>query len=193
MILANSLTADMGLIPGLAFVGPAMGLPLSVLAAFVERPFYSLAGVRRPTIWYSLQANLVSLGVGFVATMIQIIVTDAMKRYYALFEEWPFIAVCISILVERWYLQIRLRPDRVKWGWTALGNILSAALCVGILFLVVYLRAEFPGLRRALAPYVVPLWCVAFMGSAVLFVASFILPRRKTTPDVRVVGEPAAA
>jgi hypothetical protein len=49
--LANTITAEMGLIPGLAFVGPAMGLPLSVLAAFVERPFYSLAGVRHRTLW----------------------------------------------------------------------------------------------------------------------------------------------
>ena len=40
----------MGLIPALAFVGPAMGLPLSVLAAFIERPFYTRAGVERQTI-----------------------------------------------------------------------------------------------------------------------------------------------
>jgi hypothetical protein len=39
LILANTITADMGMIPGLTFAGPAMGLPLSVLAAFIERPF----------------------------------------------------------------------------------------------------------------------------------------------------------
>src|SRR3954454_12933729 len=153
LILANTITADMGMIPGLAFVGPAMGLPLSVLAALVERPFYSLAGVRRHAIWYSLQANLVSLGVGFVATLIAAFVTDSMRQHYALFEVWPFVAVCVSILVERWYLQSRTRPEVVKWGWSALGNMLSAALCVGLLFLVVYLRLTFPALRRALIPY----------------------------------------
>jgi len=57
LILANTITADMGLIPGLAFVGPAMGLPLSVLAAFIERPFYTRAGVERQMIWYSLQST----------------------------------------------------------------------------------------------------------------------------------------
>ena len=36
-VLANTITADMGLIPGFAFVGPGMGLPLSVLASFIER------------------------------------------------------------------------------------------------------------------------------------------------------------
>jgi len=48
-LLADTITADMGWIPGLAFVGPAMGLPLSVLAAFLERPFYTLGGVRHQT------------------------------------------------------------------------------------------------------------------------------------------------
>jgi hypothetical protein len=192
LILANTITADMGMIPGLAFVGPAMGLPLSVLAAFVERPFYLLAGVKRHTIWYSLQANLLSLGVGFVATFIAALVTDSMRQYYALFEVWPFLAVCVSILVERWYLQSRARPNFVKWGWSALGNILSAALCVGVLFLVVYLRSTFPDLRQTLRPYAGPLQIIAFVGSAVLFAVSFVRPRKKAIADVVVAGEPAA-
>ena len=189
LILANTITADMGLIPGLAFVGPAMGLPLSVMAAFVERPFYSLAGVKRHTIWYSLQANLVSLGVGFVGTLIAAFVADAMRQYDAPFVVWPFLAICVSILVERWYLQLRARPNFVKWGWSALGNVLSAALCVGVLFLVVYLRRTFPGLRQTLHPYAGPLQIIAFVGSAALFLVSF---REPATADVVVVGEPAA-
>jgi len=192
LLLAHTITADMGMIPGLAFVGPAMGLPLSVLAAFVERPFYSLARVKRHTIWYSLQANLVSLGVGFVATLIAAFVTDSMRQYYALYEVWPFLAVCVSILVERWYLQARARPELVGWGWTGLGNILSAALCVGVLFLVVHMRSAFPSLRQTLRPYAGPLQIVAFVGSAALFIVSFVRPRRKTTADDVVFGEPAA-
>jgi hypothetical protein len=192
LILANTITADMGMIPGLAFVGPAMGLPLSVLAAFVERPFYSLAGVRRHTIWYALQANLVSLGVGFVATLTAAAVTGSLRQYYALFEVWPFLAVCVSIVAERWYLQIRARPAVVTWGWTALGNILSAALCVGVLFLVIYLRAVFPAMRQTLHPYAGPLQVVAFVGSATLFVVSFLRPRASTRGETAVVGEPAA-
>jgi hypothetical protein len=194
LILANTITADMGMIPGMAFVGPAMGLPLSVLAAFVERPFYSLAGVRRHAIWYSLQANLVSLGVGFVATLTATFVTDAAGNYSAIFEVWPFFAVCVSIAVERWYLQRRARPDIVKWGWTALGNILSAALCVGILYLVVYLRVALPELRYALRPYAWPLHVFAFVGSAILFAFAFMRPGRMATgtADAAVMGQPAA-
>lgn len=176
--LANTITADMGLIPGLAFVGPAIGLPLSVMAAFVERPFYTLAGLRDRTIWYSLQANLVSLAAGFFGTLIAAGITDAMREYYALFEVWPFLAVCVSVLVERTYLQRRTRPTRVAWSWTAVGNILSAALCVGILFLIVELRAAFPHLRRDLAPYTAVLQGFALVGSAGLFVTSFLMTRK---------------
>jgi hypothetical protein len=187
LTLANTITADMGLIPGLAFVGPALGLPLSVLAAFVERPFYSLAGVGRHTIWYSLQANLVSLGVGFIATLAAFFVADFMREYYAPFEVWPFLAVGVSIVVERWYLQARLRPSYVGWGWSALGNILSA----GLLFAVMFLRSALPGWRQALIPYVGPLQILAFVGSAVLFVVSFLKARDKTGADAVGVGEPS--
>lgn len=69
-MLANTITADMGLVPGCALIGPAMGLPLSVLAAFLERPFYSAAGIKRGAIWYSLQANLISLLVGYFGLII---------------------------------------------------------------------------------------------------------------------------
>ena len=47
-ILANTITADMGMIPGLAFVGPAMGLPLSVLAAFVGSAALFVVSFLRP-------------------------------------------------------------------------------------------------------------------------------------------------
>ena len=68
----------------------------------------------------------------------------------------------------------------MKWGWSAVGNILSAAVCVGVLFLVVYLRREFPELRYTLRPYAGPLQIAAFVGSIVLFVLSFIRPRKQT-------------
>ena len=46
-ILADVVTADMGFLPGLALFGPAFELPLSVLAAVLERPFYTRAGISR--------------------------------------------------------------------------------------------------------------------------------------------------
>jgi hypothetical protein len=184
LIVANTITADMGMIPGFAFVGPGMGLPLSVLAAFVERPFYSRAGVNRHTIWYSLQANLVSLLVGFAAMLLAVLLSNANP---ASLTAWPLLAVCVSIVIERWYLQRRVRPVRVSWGWTAVGNVVSAALCVGVALLVADLRSHFPGLRGVLHSYVMPLEVFAFVGSAALFVVAFLQPRKRSVAkDVAV-------
>src|SRR5262245_635604 len=119
LLLANTLTADMGMIPGLAFVGPAMGLPLSVLAGFIERPFYTRAGVQRHALWYSLQANCVSLGFGFAATLLFMFLNDLLHYAFDFFAVWPFFAVCVSILVERTYLQryANADPTPIRWSW----------------------------------------------------------------------------
>jgi hypothetical protein len=106
-LFANVITADMGLIPGLAMFGPAMGLPLSVLAAFLERPFVTRAGFERNALWFSLQANFVSLLVGYVMTLgwIAIIIGPGGNDVLALL--WPFCAVGLSIFTERWYRRWR--------------------------------------------------------------------------------------
>jgi len=177
IVLANTITADMGMIPGLGFLGPAMGLPLSVLAAVVERPFYTLAGVRRNTIWYSLQANLVSLGVGFVGTLVAAPMGDAM------YTVWPFLAVAVSIVVERNYLQRRVSPNVVIWEWTILGNMLSAALCVAILYFIVYLRNAYPAWDHRMRPYAPTIQVITFFGCAAAFAYSFLWPKAKATAD----------
>ena len=184
-ILANTITADMGMIPGMAMVGPAMGLPLSVLAAFLERPFVSLAGVRGrgDAIWYSLQANFISLLVGYGGLLAAAIIDNAFKWWGPndpIFTVWPFLAVAISIFVERTYIASRLRDVRVGWGWMILGNILSAAACIGLLVLVSYLRQRYPELRRAVTPYHNVLQAIAGLGSITLFVVAFMRTRRRT-------------
>ncbi len=192
LVLANTITADMGLIPGLAFVGPGMGLPLSVLASFIERPFYSRAGVGSHTIWYSLQANLVSLFVGFFALIVcgflgSAVFTSVASSDMALVLLWPFVAVAVSTVVERGYIGSRLRTGGLGWGWSAAGNVVSAASCVVLLFCVAGLRDGCPQLVAFLRPAVWPLWWASFGGSAVLFVVSFVATRR---PRVRR-GSPA--
>jgi hypothetical protein len=181
-ILANTITADMGLIPGLAMVGPAMGLPLSVLAAFLERPFVSLSGLRgrRDAIWFSLQANFVSLLVGYGGLLAAAIIDDAFNLWGPndpLFTVCQFVAVAISIFVERTYIAGRLRDVRIGWGWMILGNILSAAACISLLMLVGYVRQWAPELRRAVTPYHNVLQALAGLGSLALFAVAFMRTR----------------
>jgi hypothetical protein len=181
LILADTITADMGLIPGLAFIGPAMGLPLSVLAAFLERPFYTLGGISRQTIWYSLQANLTSLLVGYAGMFIAFGIGDSLREYDAPFLIWPFCAVAVSIVVEGRYLSRRQRPNKAFWVWNSIGNVLSAAACIGLLFPISYLYARFPGWKIRLEPFNFILNASAFAGSVVLFLVAFWRTWKTTT------------
>ena len=193
-ILANTITADMGLIPGLAIAGPAMGLPLSILASFLERPFISLAGVQHHAIWYSIQANTISLLVGYVGVFAAAFIGEALPRWAPsepVFTVWPFVAVAVSILVERTYLSIRTSEFHPKWRWIIVGNVLSAGACIGLLMLVTYLREAQPGLQFLLMPYRTTLLVFAAAGSVALIAAAFAKTREPGTG--RSAEEPATA
>src|SRR5262249_41298362 len=64
--LANSIAPTAYFSPGVLPLMLGMALPASVLAAVLERPFVSRAGVQEYAFWYSLQANLVSLVIGYL-------------------------------------------------------------------------------------------------------------------------------
>jgi len=182
-ILADTITADMGMLPGLAFVGPAFGIPLSVLASFIERPFYSRGGVTTHTIWYSLQANCISLAAGIpLAFLFGLIAAafGAAASDTAFFVVWPGIAVCASSIIERSYIVRRREVPPLSWAWAFAANVASAAVCIAILFAVVWLRSDRPSWGENLQPYVVPLQLFAAAAGAGLFVFSFFATRRRT-------------
>jgi hypothetical protein len=135
--------------------------------------------VERLTIWYSLQANFVSLLVGFVAAFSLAFITSSIGRDDDLFTIWPFFAVGVSILVERTYLQRRLPSVRIAWCWTIAGNVVSAAACVGLLFVTESLRSMLRGYARELEPFNAALNWFAMIASALLVAAAFIRTRKK--------------
>ncbi|HTW95197.1 MAG TPA: hypothetical protein VMD30_10410 [Tepidisphaeraceae bacterium] len=180
-ILADSITADMGLIPGLAFVGPAFGIPLSVLASFVERPFYSRGGVTTHAIWYSLQANCVSLIAGIPLLILFAVVAAGLgfgASDAAFFLVWPLIAVCASSIIERIYIVRRNGVPRLSWPWAVAANVVSAGSCFAILFPVVWLRASQPSWIQILRPWETPLQLFACLAGSALFAFSFYATRR---------------
>jgi hypothetical protein len=167
-ILANVITADMGFLPGLALFGPAFGLPLSVLAAVLERPFYTRAGVERWAIWYSLQANLVSLLVGYLLLPVAVI------TLYTVGLLWLPVSVFLSIVIERKYLKWRATGFDGRWKWVSWANVFSALALVGVLVLSV----PFDTFQNKLAlfPYRDALDYVGIAVSVVVFAVSFIVP-----------------
>ena len=189
LTLANTITADMGLIPGLALAGPAAGLPLSVLAGFVERPFVSAAGgfaSRRAALAVSLWANFLSLLVGYLLLFAVAALTDAAGSYGSFGAIVPFAAIACSTVIERWVVLGRTgggtRTAR-SWAWMAAANVLSAAACVGVLLLVIYFRKEMPAWRYHLRPLTGPLTLVALVGSLAAFAWAYAsLPPREVVP-----------
>lgn len=114
-------------------IGIAIALSASLLAAFLERPFLSMAGVQRNTLWLSLQANLVSLVVSIPSIPI------AMDGYDTIaFLMWP-ILVGLSVTVEWSYLSLVGRAGKrsIAWGPIVTGNMLSA----GIMFILITLAS----------------------------------------------------
>jgi hypothetical protein len=169
-ILADVITADLGFLPGLALFGPAFGLPLSVLAAFLERPFYARAGIERWTILYSLQANLVSLLVGYLLLPITLV------AFYNIGPIWMPVAVFLSIVVERQILTWRSHGTGFDghWGWVSWANIVSAIAIVGVLIPVGALATDKS--IAALLPYRWPLTLFGMGMSVAIFGAAFIVP-----------------
>ena len=172
VLFANSIAADAGLIPGLAIFGPAMGLPLSVLAAFIERPFVTRSGFGRNAIWFSLQANFVSLLIGYFATMIVIpLVMSPGGDLVGLV--WPFLAVGISISTERLYLTMRLRDGVVSWALMTWGNIISALSCITVMLIAATLRDAAPRLSVDLRQYETAMNEGVAIASLLLLLGSF--------------------
>jgi hypothetical protein len=169
-ILADVITADMGFFPGCALVGPAFGLPLSVLAAVLERPFHTRAGIKRWTVWYSLQANFASLLVGYILIFVTI------PAVYAIGFFWFPVAVSISILIERKYLMWRARSAGFdcRWQWVSWANVLSAFALVGVLMLSA--PFETPAIKHSLVPYRFALTIAGIGISFVAFGIAFAVP-----------------
>lgn len=184
-IFANAITADMGMVPGFAPAGPGLGLPLSVLAAFLERPFYSQAGVEHRALRYSLQANFISLLAGIVGIFVfaPLVMSPAGSTFGLLV---PIAAVGISIFVEGNCLRSTIRPAKLDGIWVVLANIFSAGICIMVMVAVRAIRDDFPVFARQFQPFETPLGIGLTVVCLVVLLGSFYDPSAKprTAPNV---------
>ena len=126
---ANSLAPFIWLWPGVIIMSGWGSLPATVLAAVIERPFVTRAGLNSQPLIFSLQANALSLLAGFVAVPIA-----GAILYTPLILLWPFAAVTCSIIVESVYLRIRAVEQGLQFKRTpiVIGNLCSS----GVLMLI---------------------------------------------------------
>lgn len=116
---ANSIAPYAYFFPGIIWVSLIFAFPASLLAAFVERPFLTRAGILQRPLVLSLRANFISTIVGLL------LVPIGMPAMYFAGPLWCLLAVVISCEVEVRYLQ-RFSRQRFRRSMVVVGNIVSS-------------------------------------------------------------------
>lgn len=171
-VFANSIAPTAYFMPGVLPMMLGMAVPASVLAAFLDRPFVKWAGVRERTLWYSLQANLVSLVIGYITMPVGI------YAIYTIGPLWSIIAVAMSVISEGCYYQRRCAEGtNIRWLPVVAGNVFSSFVLVFLPGVTLLIKKEIPSLEMNLAPYQGALLWGSVGVCGLLFVASFFVPR----------------
>ena len=170
--LANVIAPSAGFMPGLLPLALWLALPASVLAAFLERGFVTRAGVRRDALWFALQANLLSLAVGYLLLPV------ALVFLYSAPLLWCAAAVSISVLAEGEYYRLRAlrEPQQLRWKWVILGNLCSSLVLLALPLTANAIKRRNPTLVWELEPYHDTLLWGSVAGSALLFAAAWVVP-----------------
>jgi hypothetical protein len=142
------------------------------LAAVIERPFVTRAGVTKHALWYSLQANFLSLLIGYAT------IPCAAHAIFDTGPLWSLFAITASIVSEGVYYQQRWVPgEELKWGWVAVGNIVSSVVLLLLPPIALAVKSGQPDLERLLDPYQDRLFWGSVAGSVFVFLISFFMPR----------------
>ncbi len=172
--VGNSI-APLVFAPGFVPLGMLLALPATLLAAVIERPFYTRTGIGAHAIWYSMQANFVSL----VAGIFLLPVTLATMPLGSV------LAVAISVIIEWWYLAWQCPRRCTSWGWMIGANVISSIVLLvlpGISFTLADDRSPLI-LRPTGTPFDWPHWAtggVCLLAFIFSFLAPRILPTRQT-------------
>ena len=187
---ANVIAPALWFWPGILPLTMLLALPASVLAAVVERPFFKRAGVSQQTIWYSLQANFISLLIGYATLPIPLFFAFWPPYEYLVF--WSPIAVLLSYFSERAYLsfvnQGRFRP--LRGVWIIAGNCVSSLLLALIPICADELNRRKPLLAWDLALSHGLLIGLAAAVSLAAFLIAFVVPAK---PEKDAGGTDAAS
>jgi hypothetical protein len=193
-------------VPGLVVLSPLLGLPVTLAAAVLERPFVSCAGIRRHALTRSMRANLLSWLLGLV-----IMFFGGFAGYLAahLFSEsvfFPYVlglveiayfvlAIPISIVIEGSYYNSVLYHNGgvVRWRWVIAANIFSNAVLVAMAFVPGILRENHPKLVRNVEPHLETVWWLLAAMCLVLVAFAFRPLREPLQAPAEATQPPAEA
>lgn len=120
--------------------GSAIGLVLVVVfSAFLERPFFTLAGVRKCTLLCSLRANCLGMLVSMLALPV-----------FCMSPTWLMVSYFATGLTKVWYLE--RRGASVRKGWIFAGTAISQGIVLSLPWFAVRIN-EYSTLQWKLARY----------------------------------------
>jgi hypothetical protein len=132
-----------------AVFSPLWGLPLTLLAAVLERPFVSRAGIRTYALTRSIRANLLSWLAGLIFVFLFALFTPGSmsnpRSGYGPVELLATIffvlAIPVSTLIEGGYYRAILKRQGglLRWRWVIAANVFSNAVLVAMAFMPKFL------------------------------------------------------
>ena len=103
-------------IPGYALMGGHAGLVIAILAGFLERPFLSVGGIDRGTLWLSICLNMFS-----------VILTAFVSVPFGLGSmEFVLLAFGLTIVTEWWILSSQTSRPALLGLMVIIANVFSA-------------------------------------------------------------------
>ncbi len=175
---ANSLSPYVYFWPGIISITVAYAFPASLLAAFLERPFLSAAGIRRRPLILSLRANFVSTVAGLL------LIPVGYPALLTIGPLWCVVAFGVSCAVEIYYLR-RYSHQAFTSGWLLGGNAVSSVVLMALPPVAIIIRQNNLQLVWSLEPYLRWLALLTLIVSLTLFLGSFVWPvaaKSETTP-----------
>jgi hypothetical protein len=189
---ANSLSPYVYFWPGILSITLVYAFPASLLAAFIERPFLTAAGINHRPLVFSLRANLLSTIVGIL------LIPIGYPALYTIGPLWCIAAFGVSCAVEISYLR-RFSYQSFTSGWAIFGNAASSGVLMILPPIAIVLRQHHYQLAWSLEPHESWMALSSFVVSITVFLASFTWPtgaNAETVPtesDVRDATSSAAA
>jgi hypothetical protein len=164
---ADSISPYVFFWPGVISIMLVYAFPASVLAAFLERPFLTAAGINHRALILSLRANFLSAVVGILLIPVGFFAIFAFQIGLL----WCLFSFAVSCTVEIAYL--RRFPDRLAWGWVIAGNAFSSVVLMLLPPIAMVIKQNYYRLAWSLEPHETWLKWASLASSLALFLISF--------------------
>jgi len=172
---ANSISPYVYFWPGVISITVIYAFPASVLAALLERPFLTIAGIKNRTLVWSLRANFYSTLVGLL------LIPLGSQALYTIGVLWCVIAFGVSCLTEVTYLRLRAH-QQFAWRWVVGGNAVSSLVLMVVPPFVLWIKQHNQHLVELVGQHQTWFGGLACVLSVLVFVASLVWRSKVRTP-----------